>query len=81
MKGGFPGASSEVASSSADGRLAWIQASRVLREPGPQLPWQRSSWMRDIFGQTTASSLPTFDRTLFSEVLHSDPKIPEPATK
>eukprot|EP00971_Amphidinium_carterae_P181478 3600299-Amphidinium_carterae.2 len=68
MKGGESGALSEGASSSADGRLAWVQATRVVHSPvlASVLPWQQSRWMKEIFSQRSECVLPTFSRSLFT---------------
>eukprot|EP00971_Amphidinium_carterae_P012331 242740-Amphidinium_carterae.1 len=83
MKGGESGASSEVASSTTDGRLAWVHASRILHGPGQRevLPWQSRGWMRDIFNQASSSSLPTFDRNLLMASFSDDSRTTEPANK
>eukprot|EP00971_Amphidinium_carterae_P130843 2591960-Amphidinium_carterae.1 len=83
MKGGFPGASSGEAPSSDDGRLAWVQASRVLHGPGlrASLPWQKSSWLREVFSQGSSSPLPSFDRGLFTDVFPRESQALEPPLK
>eukprot|EP00971_Amphidinium_carterae_P033607 661699-Amphidinium_carterae.2 len=80
MKGGFLGASSGDASSSDDGRLAWVQASRVLHGPGlrTSLPWQKSSRLREVLSQRYSSPLPSFDRALFTDVFPRESQALEP---
>eukprot|EP00971_Amphidinium_carterae_P013791 271671-Amphidinium_carterae.1 len=82
MKGGVSGASNEVVSSTANGRLAWVQASRILRGlgQGDVLPWQNRGWMRDIFNHASSSSLPTFDRNLLNESISDDAHTTEAAS-
>eukprot|EP00971_Amphidinium_carterae_P002206 43718-Amphidinium_carterae.1 len=83
MKGGVSGALSEGASSSADGRLAWVQAARVMHDPelASVLPWQRSRWMKDIFSQPSDSVLPTFNRILLTGPFQREDEVVAPAPK
>eukprot|EP00971_Amphidinium_carterae_P116782 2312894-Amphidinium_carterae.1 len=82
MKGGLSGASSDLAPSSANGRLAWVQAARVLRGPSQALlPWPRGRRMQEIFNSAPTSSLPSFDRAFLSDIIPEAPQTVEPAPK